>query len=152
MLNSVRRGVAGTGLLLFAVLPLSGQYAAHVVVTGGRHAGTYDMRRPSCTIDGRSQVEMVDTTAAERADRLASLMLAPSKFALEFSRDASGQVTPASFASADASRLSGLGVLTLNYIYRDITFRAKFTGATVEGADSVHVVAAIACKGVKRVP
>jgi hypothetical protein len=150
--NRIVGGIAGISLLGLIVLPVSAQYAAHVVVTGGKHAGTYDMQRPNCTIDGRSQVSMVDTTAAGKTTRLASLVLSPSRFALEFGSETGGQVTPAAFSATDPSHLSGPGSLTLTYVYGDITFHGVFAGATFEGSDSVHVAATIGCKGVKRVP
>ena len=152
MTDRIRSTVASFILLSLAALPLSAQYAAHVVVTGGSHAGSYDMQRPSCTIDGLSQVTMVDTSAAGRANRLVGLVVSPSKFALDFGRDTPGLVSPASASSTDASRVSGFGKLELTMAYGDITFQARFAGATVVGNDSVHVAATIGCKGVKRIP
>ena len=145
-------GVACYVLLALLAGPLSGQYAAHVVITGGSHAETYDLRRPSCTIDGVSQVSMVDTSAVAQANRLASVVLSPSRFTLEFGNGSAARVTPAGFSSNDASHLGGPGTLTLTWVYGDITFRGEFAGATREGADSVHVVATIGCKGVKHIP
>jgi hypothetical protein len=143
-------GVACSVMLTLLVGPLSGQYAAHVVITGGSHPGTYDLRRPSCTIDGVSQVSLVDTSAVGQANRLASVVLSPSRFMLEFGGDNAARVTPAGFSSNDASHLRGTGTLTLTWVYGDITFSGEFAGTTREGADSVHVVATIGCKGVKR--
>ena len=147
-----RIGAACSVLLSLLAVPLSGQYAAHIVITGGTHPGTYDLRRPSCTIDGVSQVSLVDTSAVGQVNRLASVALSPSRFTLEFGRDKSALVRPAGFSAFDASRLSGPGTLALTWVYGDITFRGEFTGAAREGADSVHVVATIGCKGVKRIP
>jgi hypothetical protein len=151
MWKHAQSGIACFALFATAVVPLAAQYGAHVVVTGGKHAGTYEMQRPSCTIDSRSQVSMVDTSAAGKPARLASLVLSPAKFALEFGSESSGAVTPAGFSTTAPSHLSGPGLLTLTYIYGDITFVADFAGATLEGADSVHVAVQIGCKGVKRI-
>jgi hypothetical protein len=139
-------------MLSLLAAPLSGQFAAHVVITGGSHPGTYDLRRPSCTIDGGSQVSLVDTSAGGQANRLASVVLSPSRFVLEFGSGDAARVTPASFPANDASPLRGPGKLTLTWVYGNETFRGEFAGATREGGDSVHVVATIGCKGVKRIP
>ena len=145
-------GATCSVLLSLVAVQLSGQYAAHVVITGGTHPGTYDLRRPSCAIDGVSQMFLVDTSAVGQANRLTGVVLSPSRFTLEFGRDESALVRPAGFSAIDASRLSGPGTLTLTWVYSDITFRGEFAGATREGADSVHIAATIGCKGVKRSP
>lgn len=147
-----RIGAACSVLLAMAAVPLAGQYAAHVVITGGTHPGTYDMPHPSCTIDGASQVSLVDTSARGQAHQLASLVVSPSRFALEFGRDTSARVTTAGFSPTDGSRLSGPGTLILAWVYGNVTFRGEFAGAIREGTDSVHVVATIGCKNVRRIP
>ncbi len=144
---------ARCGVIVFCSLigaPLSAQYAAHVVVTGGGHAGTYDLRRPSCTIDPRGQISLTDTSAVGHADRLASLVVASPAFVLEFGRDAAPRITPAGFSEPDASVLRGVGLLNLTWIYGNITFRGEIAGVARDGSDSVTVKATIACKGVKR--
>ena len=152
MLYRTLTGVICSVLLSLTAAPLAGQYAAHVVITGGSHAGTYDLRRSSCTIDSRSQVAMVDTSAVVEPNRLASLLLASSRFALAFGRDTSGRSMPAGFSSVNASHLSGRGTFTLTWVYGDITFRGEFAGATREGTDRIHIAVTIGCKGVKRIP
>lgn len=139
-------------LLAVMAVPLTAQYAAHVTVTGGTHAGTYELRRPTCTMDGRSEIRMVDTSAASHTDRVVSVLLASPTFVVEFGHSSPSGVTPAGFAGPDASKLKGVGLLNLTWVYGNETFRGEVAGVALDGQDSVKVAVKIGCKGVKRIP
>lgn len=150
MFHHVRSIAACLALFATTAFPLSAQYAARVVVTGGTHAGTYDMHRPSCSIAAPSTITLIDSTARAQPNGLLGVVLSPSTFSLEFGRDSALRVTPAGFPGKDASHVRGAGALTLTWVYRDVTFTGTFSGMTIEGSDTVRVAATIACKGVKR--
>ena len=126
MSNYCGRLFAGLAILALVASPASAQYAARLTVTGGTHAGTFEMHRPNCTIDGGSRITMVDTTVTTQTDRLANLMVSPTAFTFGFGMTAS----PAGYSKTDGSHLRGSGLLRINWMYMDSTFTATYSGVT----------------------
>ena len=168
MRRYISLGSTALGIVSLIAAPLSAQYTAHVTVTGGAHAGTYDMFRGplTCTLakgaTGAFTLSLIDESAGTYRDRVANLMVGSEnateaasgtayfRFAIGFG----GQLPPPApalrFSAMNRTQVAGTGKLTVSFLNGDSTVNGTFSGVTMDGPDSAWVSASVGCKGVRR--